>query len=328
MANPVLSYTDAIQRGASAPGNLEPQFQMKAGGAISAHRLVLVASDGDAEQATAGALTVIGANVREVAIANNEIFEVGYGKCVLVADGAIAAGDAIKAGDSGRAIRFVDSAYTSQTIEDNVGGNFGNQPANDGVEVVSSDNADTTQSLTIWYTSNGTGDTVSTETKALNGTSQVSFTATDIQLVLGARLSAVCAGTITIREASANATITTITTGNLTAGVVAVTAGQTQAYNLAPTAVADGASTKQVGLIGTDSAGTTIYDSQALNGTTAVTFNTAFKDVTTLLVGDVASATTVTVKTSAVVDNPAIKVGKALAAAAAQNDLFGALIFP
>lgn len=327
MANAVLSYSDAIQRGASAPGNLEPQFQMKAGGAISAHRLVLVATDGDAEQATAGALTVIGCNVREVAVANNEIFEVGYGKSVLVADDAIVAGAELKAGDSGRAISFVNSALTGVTIDSDTGGNFGNQPANDGVEIVSDDAGDITQSITIYGTTTGT-DTVVVETVALNGTTPVSTTKVNWGQVLAVELDASCDGTVTVREASADATITTLATTVLSAGITEVPAADQQAYNLAPTAVAGGASTKQIGLAGTNSAGTTIYDSQALNGTTAVTMNTAFKRVTRLLVGDVASASTVTVKTSATVDNPAIKVGKALQAASAQGSLFGAIVTP
>ncbi len=325
MSNPVLNYSDAIQRGASNPWNLEPSFQMKSGGAISAHRLVLVASDGDAEQATAGAQTVIGVNVREVPVADGEIFEVGYGKCVLVADGAISPGDAIKAGDSGRALRFVDSTYAGATIGTGTAGNFGNQPANDGVEIVSASAGDTTQSVTIYGTTTGT-DTVVVETVALNGTTPVSTIKTDWGAVLGVELSASCAGTITVREASADQTITTILTTVLQAGVTTVSA---QAYNLVPQAVAAGASTKVVGIVGTSSDGTTvIYDSKALNGTTAVSFATAFKTVTKLLLGDVATGTVATVKVSATVDNPAVNLGKALQAASAQNSLFGALLFP
>lgn len=328
MSNPVLSYTDAIQRGASAPGNLEPQFQMKAGGAISAHRLVLAASDGDAEQATAGSLDVIGVNVREVSVANNEIFEVGYGKCVLVADDVVSPGDALKAGDSGRALRFLDSSYASVTIDSGAGLQFTNQPANDGVEVVSSNAGDTTQTVTIIGTTTGT-DTVVVETVTLNGTTPVATTKVNWGIIIAVKKSATTLGTVTVREASADQTITAgLTAAVLSVGVLTVPDADQQAYNLAPIAVGDGAGTKQVGIGGTNSAGTQIYDSQALNGTTAVTFNTAFKRVTEVYVGDVETTVVATVSTSSAVDNPAIKIGKALQAASAQNSLFGALLFP
>jgi hypothetical protein len=326
MAHSPLSANDAISRGDTVNGNDAPVFTIRAGGAIPAHRLVLAASDGDAEVGTAGSLAIIGCNQQITAIVENELFQCGTGKQVLVADGAITAGDQIKCGDSGRALRFVNSAYTSVSIGTGTAGNFGNQPANDGVEIVSASAADSTQSITIYGTTTGT-DTVVVETVALNGTTPVSTVKTDWGQVLGATLSASCAGTITIREASADATITTILTTVLQAGVTTLSSAQ-QAYNLAPIAVAAGASTKQVGLIGTNSAGTTIYDSQALNGTTAVTFNTAFGTVTKLLLGDVATGTVVTVSTSAVVDNPAMVCGKALQSAAAQNSLFGAYVKP
>jgi hypothetical protein len=328
MAYPAISANEPVARGATIAGNLEPQFTLKAGGAIPPHRMLLIASDGDVEVGTAGSLAIVGCNASEVAYVEGNDVPVGVGKCVLVADDIVSPGDEIKPGDAGRALRFVTSAYTSVTIGTGTAGNFGNQPANDGIEVVSSNAGDTTQSITFYGTTTGT-DTVVVETVALNGTTFVPTVKTDWGVLLAATLSASCAGTITIREASADQTITTILTTVLsTTGYTAIAAGSQQAYNLAPTAVAGGASTKVVGLIGTNSAGTTIYDSKALNGTTAVTFATAFKRVTHILLGDVATATVATVKTSAVVDNPALSVGKALAAAAAQNSLFGAFLRP
>jgi hypothetical protein len=221
----------------------------------------------------------------------------------------------------------VDSARAGDEIDAiAAGGNFGNQPANDGVEIIS-DSAGDVQTATVYFTSNGTGDTVSKETVTLTGTTQVALVATDVQLVLGVELSSVAVGTVTIREASANATITTITAGGTTAGVQAVPAADQNAYNVAPTAVAGGASTKQIGLVGTDSAGVEELDSQALNGATAVTFNESFRTVSKILFGDIATATTATVNVGAE-DDENLGIGKALEAASAQGDKIDAFVLP
>lgn len=102
---------------------------------------------------------------------------------------------------------------------------FTNQPANDGVEVISN-NAGDTGLLTIFGTTTGTGALVH-ETISLNGTTPVSTVKTNWGNILGAFLGDVtgqnitpAVGTITIREASANATITTLTANKISTGMV------------------------------------------------------------------------------------------------------------
>jgi len=114
------------------------------------------------------------------------------------------------------------NAYDQGSMEeDNPGwlwkSSFANQPTGDGVEIVSSSIADTTQTITIYATNNTTG-IVTSEDVALNGVTQVTMTGSTWGQVLYAELDEECAGTITIREASGNATITTIAAGSLTAG--------------------------------------------------------------------------------------------------------------
>lgn len=325
-----MGFNTETQRGGSCPLDLTVVHKEKAGGTIAAHRLVTIASDGDVEQATANATDVHGvlhsAYTGKLNAVAGDLVSVGVLRQTVVADVAVVAGQSLKAAEGGKVIQFVDSELSGDTIEDNVGVAFTNQPANDGVEVVSDNAADTTQTVTIYYTRNGTPDTVSTETKTLNGTTQVSFTHTDIDLVLAVEKSAATTGTITFREASGNATITTLAAGTLTAGKIAVTAGQTLAYNVAPTVVADAGTTKQVGLIGTNSAGTTIYDSQALTGAVPATMNVAFRTVTFLLVGDLEVARTVTAKVGAE-DNQRLYVGYSLEAGVADG-LMDAFILP
>lgn len=101
---------------------------------------------------------------------------------------------------------------------------FTNQPNNDGVEVVSSDAADT-QLCTIWGTDQD-GD-YQYETVAMTGTTPVSTTRTDWENIVGIFLgdvygknSVVAVGTITIREASGDAAITTIVAGDRSTGNV------------------------------------------------------------------------------------------------------------
>lgn len=174
---------------------------------------------------------------------------------------------------------------------------FTNQPANDGVEIVSSNAADTTQSATVYGTTQGT-DTVVAETVALNGTTAVATVKVDWGVILGVELSASCAGTVTFREASGNATITTITTGNLSKGVETVPTAVQAASNVTPMVAASDTTTKQVGLAGTNAAGTVIYDSQALTNTTPLAVNSAFYTVTKVFTGDIEANRTVTVSNS------------------------------
>jgi hypothetical protein len=101
---------------------------------------------------------------------------------------------------------------------------FSNQPANDDIEIVS-DSASDTQTITLLFYDNA--DVLHQVTTAVNGTNVVTVTSTvKPKTLLGVFLgdiygsiSARAVGTITIREASANATITTITAGKLSVGM-------------------------------------------------------------------------------------------------------------
>jgi len=198
-----------------------------------------------------------------------------------------------------------DFAWVTLTDGDTIetvatGGNFANQPANDGVEILSDNAADTTQTFTIIGTTTG-GNTVVVETGTLNGTSVVSTTKTDWGVVLAVKLSASAAGTVTVREASANATIITLATTVLSKGVTLVDPSADQAaYNVNPTAVAGGASTKVVGIKYTEAFGTDVrYQAVTLTGAVAVTFPYAANTVTEVYNGDVATATSITVNVGA-----------------------------
>jgi hypothetical protein len=321
-----LNSANPIDRGATILPHLETGFPLTAASAItSTHRLLAIDTASKVATATAGSKVVVGLSGNKTWAAGDRVDVKLSG--AVTADDALVSGQRFKAGDSGRALALVDSALSGTTIKASGNGlAFTNQPANDGLEVVSSNVADTTQTLTVVGTTTGV-DTVVVETVTLNGTTQVDFVKVDWGLILAAWLSASAAGTVTLREASANATVVAFTTGQLTKGVETVTAADQQAYNVAPTMVGSGATTKQVGLKGTNSAGTTIYDSKALNGTTAVTANSAFKRITEVYTGDLESNRTVTVKVGAAESND-IAVGRVLVGAAAQNDLAAVLVKP
>ncbi len=213
----------------------------------------------------------------------------------------------------GTAVRFglVVDQGTESTFTSPVGAAFTNQPANDGLEMVSSEAADITQSVTIYGTTQGT-DTVVAETLALDGTdgtTQVATVKTDWGFILGVVVDAAPTGTITIREASGNQTVTTLTPTVLSRGITDVTAGQTAFGDQLVELVASGATTKVFGLIGTDSDGTTIYDAQALTGATKVLSNSRFQTVTQVLTGDLEATRTVTINST----NPLLVTGSQFA---------------
>jgi len=188
----------------------------------------------------------------------------------------------------------VTAALTGRLLmASTAGGNFANQPAGDGIEFLSDSTADITQTVTLYGTITGALTTVTSETLTLTGTTAVSSAVTTWETLLGVELSAACAGTITIREASANAAITTIAAASLSAGVATIT--DVNARDRILQHDADGASTKKVGAIGTymvDNVSTVISAVDNLNGATGENHGTQiFRTVTKLLIGDVASTT-------------------------------------
>lgn len=173
------------------------------------------------------------------------------------------------------------------------GSAFTNQPANDGVTIVSANAGDTTQTVTIIGTTNGS-DTTVTEVIALTGTTPANSVKTNWGVILAVKKSATTLGTVTVSETSGGLTITAgLTAAVLSVGVTTVT--DTAAYNRVVNAVASGATTKQIGFGGTDTSGTQIYDSQALTGATSVTSNSSFFTLTEIYSGDVEASRTVTV---------------------------------
>lgn len=102
---------------------------------------------------------------------------------------------------------------------------FSNQPSGDAIEIVSN-NAGDTGWITLWGSSNGKTDIVYEEIQ-LKGTTVVTTSKTDWGNLYGAFLGKVdgsnmkaAVGTITIREASADQTITTIATTKYSVGMI------------------------------------------------------------------------------------------------------------
>ena len=103
---------------------------------------------------------------------------------------------------------------------------FTNQPAGDGVEVVS-DSASDTGKITIFGTTH-VGGAFAYETVTLNGVTEVATTKTDWGNIYGAFLGDIegknikaAVGTITLREASTDQAITTIVATKISKGMVA-----------------------------------------------------------------------------------------------------------
>lgn len=189
----------------------------------------------------------------------------------------------------------VTAALTNTVIvKAKAGGGFTNQPAGDGVEVISDNTADVGQTVTIYGTKTDATTTVTTETVTLNGTTQASTTTTTWQNILGIELSAACAGAVTIRKASGNATITTISAGDLSAGIEIPSS--TKGYNEVPRHDASDASTAPVGIIGTYYDDTALSSVDALNGATEEAHNaTPFKTIDKVLIGAVENTVNVTI---------------------------------
>ena len=188
-----------------------------------------------------------------------------------------------------------DVIGTASTVTGATAQIMGNQPATDGVEIVSDSASDVAVDVTVIGIAGS--DVVQVSTKTLTGTSPVTmhFTTTWVKVLAVKVSSGTQVGTITVREASADQTITTLAPGVTSRGVSTVASTSTAFGGRLIDIVAGGATTKQIGFKGTNIAGETIYDSQALNGTTKVQSNSIFQTVTEIYYGDVENAVVVTV---------------------------------
>ena len=272
-----------------------------------------------------GADSVVVAGAVRNAYSASSMADVLTGPVVLTAGGPITAGQRIKSGTAGVAFPIINSGNANATLDTSSAGlAFTNQPANDAVTFVSSSASDT-QDVTIIGTTNG-ADTVVVETNAATGTTPVTTTKTDWGVILAVYTSSAAVGTITFKEDSGSATITTITAGNSTKGMDAVTGTTVYTLNNIPYVVCSGTSTKQIGFIGTDSTGAAVYDSQALSNTTAIAMNSAFYSVTYFMTGDLEATRTVSLKLGVAEAQDRI-VGYAQEAAVAAGDTFLAYLY-
>lgn len=273
------------------------------GAGIPAGRLAYMTSNTVAV-ATDDASTVIGIT-RSTVTASDADVELEFGAVPVVLASPVAQLDNLSSRAGGYAAKTLASQVTMVSAE--TGGGFANQPAGDGVEIVSASAADTTQTVTIYGTITGALTTVTSETVALTGTDAVSTDITTWQTILGVELSAATAGNITVREASANQTITTITAASTSAGVVEP--DPANAYGLIPRHDQSGAGTDSVGLIGTGVNGSALSVVDALNGTTEEDHGTtAFATVDKVLIGAVTSDNTVSILTNESTDSNIIGV--------------------
>ena len=290
-----------------------------ADGAIGANRLVKVDGSGNIVEASYEDTAILGLNAGSAAATDDQII-ISRGIVTCVADNVLAAGEPIKAANGGRVSRAIDAQLEGTVMATGAGGNFANQPANDAVEVVSDAAGDTAIVLGIWGTTDGTND-VTMEEVTLNGTTPVATVKTDWGKILAIDVtSGTIAGTVTVREASGDAAITTLAAASTGKGSLNVNVSNQAAYNGFVTLYADGATTKTVGLVGIGPDYSFENDeSVALDGANEVEFPARVNKVFRLLVGDVESARTVTLAVG--MEDDATKVlGYSMAAATANDE--------
>jgi len=196
------------------------------------------------------------------------------------------------------------SRFTTQLTASTTTAAFGNQPAAsaDTLHVVSDSTSDITQTITVYATTAAAPSTVLAYKARLNGTTAVNIGSTapydyqgaaaagNFYNVLGIELSASCAGTITLQEASGNLTIKTIATEITSKGVTDVAYASQSAFGM-PVRIAYNSTTKIMGIYGEAVDGTT-GESMSLNSTNGQTTK-CYSRVTKLLWGDAADTKTI-----------------------------------
>lgn len=190
-------------------------------------------------------------------------------------------------------IKFAESWRQISTFTTAAGSAFTNQPTNSGVKFVCT--GAEAGSMLIIGTVNGTGDTVRAEVLPLTGVGTTTSAFTNWNKILGISYSTTAANNISTQRTSDSGVIVAWVAGDAAKGVSNVTAGSQTAGGRVIDIVASGATTKQVGLIGTSYAGSSQYDSQALTGTTIVQSNSEFDSVQNVLIGDIENTVTITI---------------------------------
>lgn len=282
------------------------------GSQIVKNRVVTI-SAGEASLADAGVITseeLCAAGVSSATKNAGDELAVAFGGDVsLELAFPVSAGDFVKVyseGKVGPALVSSDSFAVRTQVS---GSDFGNQPTNDGIEVVSSSASDT-QYLDLYGTTHG-GVVVVKERIQLTGTTPVSTTKVDWGRLLGAiiplGLGAAAVGTITIREASGNATITTITAGQRSSGVEYPDTDMEAAFAHPVSFSSDLTTDKVVGVVGVGADGSTVVmEAVTLADTAQIMTATALSEITYLLVGDFESANILTQRLSPFSDNLSI----------------------
>ena len=162
--------------------------------------------------------------------------------------------------------------------------------AGHAVNIVSSSAGDTTQSVTIYGTDGS--NLPQTEVLALNGTSVVVGVST-WNKVLGVTLSAVCAGTVTVKDNTAATVLYTVAPAATKKGMKVFT-DPVEAALATVSLIANGATVKDVIVVGTNQTGTPTVEKVTLTGAVLVTSSGRWTAISALALGDVEAARTLT----------------------------------
>lgn len=272
-------------------------FEPTAGGTIPANRLVEIDSSGDFVVGTIDSLLVVGVNQSDEEISSSELMQVAQGYSTVVTATPVKAGTKIKCGDNGRVTQLVTDDVAGTVIASDTGIGFTNQPANDGITIVSDDNGDN-QTVTIIGTTHG-GVIITSEDIVLTGTTPANSVKVDWGKILAIKLSAQTAGTLTVKETSGGATIIAVSggLGTTSVGVISVAAESQGAFNVKPKVVASDTSSAVVGVKKVSTNGVAVsYEGATLNDTTDVELTEAASLITEFYIGDVANTVDATVK--------------------------------
>jgi hypothetical protein len=164
------------------------------------------------------------------------------------------------------------------------------------VEIVSAAAGDTTQVATL-FGLDSAGTTAQSEQLTLTGTNAVTSSLVYSE-ILGVRLSAACAGAVTVNDIGGTPTLVTIAISVLTAGVVVCT--DMPVAGVVIDLVSDGASTKDALVVGASETGAAAIEQVTLTGVTPVSTTGKWSRIDNIVLGDVEAAQTITASGTAV----------------------------
>lgn len=318
-----LNILDGVGATTAELNILDNQTFTTGAGGVTARRFV----DTDVDVAAIDSTAVIGVAPSTIAAANPAVVACS-GVQPVAADAPLSAKDPVKVGVGGRATKWTGAQTTIQAAIAGEATAFTQPGAADTLEILQAADVAGDRGRGIVIEGSDAGGLAITETIVLDGTNTTTPVAgttsfTKVSAVYTANGAVLGAQNVTVRRVTGGAGVCTLAGATSELGAD-IPSGTQEAYCNELTLEGPALDATYLTVVGTNSADATARERVQLDGaagTSKVTTTTVWRTISRICLGEFTNAGAGAVKTNETVDTLPMKVGIALAAAAARGDL-------